>query len=148
MLGLVISLSAAVALASGPAMAAVPSSVSSAKPSWSSGIVKATGSSFKTASGSKATYTATAHIYRTTGSSISCTTSSGCSGTGLVQLAKLSWSVSVSGASSYSLPALSANCPAQTGTKQTRYYWSYVKVADAAGSVKGVVSSALSGAYC
>lgn len=143
------ALAASVVLATAPASATIASSVTAAKPAWSSSLLKSTSNAFKTASGSTATYTATVYLYRTTNTSISCSPSTGCSGTGLVQVAKTSWSVSVAGNTSYTLQAVSMNCAAQTtSSKQTRYYWTYTKVADAAGAVKASLSSSLSGTYC
>lgn len=150
--GLAASLVGAVLLAAGPASAMVVSAINPSKPAWSSSVMKSSGSTFRTGSTSTATYYATTILYRTTGSSISCG-SSGCTGTGLSQLGSTVWTASsVPGSTTYTLPSgatVSSNCLAQTTTtKQTRYYWTWLKVTDSAGAVSWQVSSALSGTYC
>ena len=134
-------------LGAGPATAATPTSVAGGTPSWSSSQLKASGS-FKNNASTSATYSYTLQLVRTsTASKPVCTTAGGCptSGTTQVLLNKVTSSVSVAKSSTYTLPTLAVNCAAGT---TTRYYWSWLKVADSSGNVVTSVSSYIAGKYC
>ena len=134
-------------LGAGPASAAAPSSVAGGTPSWSSSQLKASGS-FKNNASTSATYSDTLQLVRTsTASKPSCTTAGGCltSGTTQLLLNKVTSSVSVPKSATVKLPVLSVNCSASS---TTRYYWSWLKVADASGNVVTSISSYIAGKYC
>ena len=134
-------------LGAGPASAAAPSSVAGGTPSWSSSQLKASGS-FKNNATVAATYSYTLQLVRTsTASKPVCTTAGGCltSGTTQVLLNKVTSSVSVPKSATVKLPVLSVNCSASS---TTRYYWSWLKVADASGNVVTSISSYIAGKYC
>ena len=136
-------------LASGPALAAAPSSVVAAKPTWSSSQLKA-GGSFKNTVSALATYNYTLQLVRTsTSTKPTCTTASGCltsiSGT-QVQLSSSGMRpISVAKSSTATIPSLVVNC---TTSSTTRYYWTWLKVADSSGNAVVSLSSSLAGKYC
>ena len=133
-------------LTAGPAGAVIPVSVAAGTPSWASSQLKASGS-FKNNATVAATYSYTLQLVRTsTASKPSCTTASGCvTVNSQVLLNKVTSSVSVAKSSTYTLPTLAVNCAAGT---TTRYYWSWLKVADSSGNVVTSVSSYIAGKYC
>lgn len=134
-------------VAAEPAMAAAPSSVAAGTPSWLSSQLKAIGS-FKNTVSASATYSYTMQLVRTsTASRPTCTTASGClsSGTSQVLLNQVTSSVTVPKSATVKLPVLSVNCSASS---TTRYYWSWLKVADSSGNVVVALSSYRAGKYC
>ena len=145
--GMVGAVAALTVLTAGPAGAVIPASVAAGTPSWSSSQLKAAGS-FKNSATVAATYSYTLQLVRTsTASKPVCTTAGGCptSGTTQVLLNKVTSSVSVAKSSTYTLPTLAVNCAAGT---TTRYYWSWLTVADSSGNVVTSVSSYIAGKYC
>jgi len=128
-------------------MAAAPSSVAAGTPSWSSSQLKASGS-FKNTVSASATYSYTLQLVRTSSATKpTCPPVSGCAtlGTTQVQLNQVTSSVTVPKSSTITLPTLSVNCAASS---TTRYYWSWLKVADSSGNVVIALSSYITAKYC
>ena len=145
-MGMVGAVAALTVLTAGPAGAVTPVSVAAGTPSWSSSQLKASGS-FKNSATVTATYSYTLQLVRTsTATKPTCSTASGCpTGSTQVLLNGVTSSVSVVKSTTATLPALTVNCAA---TSTSRFYWSWLKVADSSGNVVATSSSYLAGKYC
>ena len=153
--GTVGAVAALTILAAGPASATAAGNVAAGTPSWSSSILKASGSFTNKVTTGSAMYSYTLQLVRTN-SATKPTCNTGCAtittSAGVVtqtQLNSVTSSLSVAKSTTITVPSLSFKCPIPSPTLTTnRYYWSWLKVADASGNVVTSISSYIAGKYC
>ncbi|MCX6459973.1 MAG: hypothetical protein NTZ03_06650 [Actinobacteria bacterium] len=143
--GAAASVAAMGVLVAGPALATAATSVSATTPTWASSVLKG-GGSFKSAATVSATYSVTMQLVRTASSTKpACTPAANCNTAGTV-LTTSTGSYIVAKGAAQTVTALTWNCASQTTT--SRYYWTWLKVADASGNAVTSLSLGLSGKYC